>query len=931
MPSEDEDLLLVKPLGGTEEEITGVYLPLAFKEDLPLKTRFPKPTEEDIGDFFSAKLLYNACRLSFRNAAGPFRSIGKYSFRPRAYQIVPMIMSLRQEFPVRLLIADDVGIGKTIESLMIVRELMDRGHIKRFAIVCLPHLCEQWQLELRDKFGIEAEIIRSSTAAKLDRRIQGDESVFHYYPYQVISVDYIKSDQRSQTFIHECPELVIVDEAHTCARPKGASLAQMQRHHLIHQIAQKEGQHLILCTATPHSGKPEEFQSLLGLLDPTFEAIGLEQADEKARSNIAQHFVQRRRKDIEKWVSKRYAEDTTFPERESFEVPYELSNEYKLLFDEVLQFARGLVVEEATNHRRQRMQYWTALGLLRGIMSSPRMGVAMLETRAAKALASEEADWAGRPNPVIDSDYGQEGDNAPLDLMESVELSDTEWGQLKRMAEKLSSFENGEKDGKLLEAAKLLAQWLKEGFNPIIFCRYINTAEYVGEALKGIFGSKRNIGVEVVTSNDPDELRKEKVDAMERYKQRILVATDCMSEGINLQRLFTAVIHYDLPWNPNRLEQREGRVDRFGQRSKKVKVGLLYGKDNPIDGVVLKVLLRKAIAIKRSIGISVPFPEDNQSIMDAVGKAILLKPQAAKDYVQLNLFGDQSEFKEAEQQVERAYKRAEEREKATRSIFAQHAINAQDIETDLQMIDEAIGNVAAVESFVQDAVAFLGGEAKPFREGYKLFNANLPFALQSFFGDGQDHIVISFDSPTPEGYRYIGRNHPLVEQLCQVVLNDAVDGDGEQRVARVSVIRTDRVKERTTVLELRVRNVISNLRGTQELVAEEMILRGYRGLPRDGDWIEDAEVLKELLNAIPIGEVAASEKRDLLLDALEDLDDNGPWKEISERIGRRRSEKLIEAHERARAGLGSGHNFKVVEPILPLDVMGIYILLPGLD
>ena len=105
--------------------------------------------------------------------------------------MVPLIMALRQPGPVRLLIADDVGVGKTIEALLVLKELLERREIKRFAIVVLPHLCEQWQAELQDKFGIEAVIIRSNTQARLDREIHGDTSVYEYYPYQIISNDYI--------------------------------------------------------------------------------------------------------------------------------------------------------------------------------------------------------------------------------------------------------------------------------------------------------------------------------------------------------------------------------------------------------------------------------------------------------------------------------------------------------------------------------------------------------------------------------------------------------------------------------------------------------------------------------------------------------------------------------------------------------------------
>ncbi|MCX6148121.1 MAG: SNF2-related protein, partial [Candidatus Kapabacteria bacterium] len=154
-PSADKNLLLLKPLGGSEEEITGIYLPLKFKEDEIVESSFPIPQSSDIKDFKTAKLLFDATRLAFRNASGPFRSIAKLSFRPRSYQIVPLIMALKLD-TIRLLIADDVGIGKTIEALLIVKELLERKEIKRFAIICLPHLCEQWQEELKDKFGIDA-------------------------------------------------------------------------------------------------------------------------------------------------------------------------------------------------------------------------------------------------------------------------------------------------------------------------------------------------------------------------------------------------------------------------------------------------------------------------------------------------------------------------------------------------------------------------------------------------------------------------------------------------------------------------------------------------------------------------------------------------------------------------------------------------------
>ena len=341
LPSEDKDLLIVKPLGGSDDEITGIYLPLGVETDQPVDAHFCAPGAADLGDIATARLLYDSARLAFRHGAGPFRALAKLSFRPRAYQMVPLIMALRQD-TVRLLIADDVGVGKTIEALLIVKELLERRKIKRFAIVCLPHLCEQWQEEIRAKLDLEAVIIRSNTQARLDRQIQGDTSVYDYYPYQVISIDFIKSDTRRDVFIEQCPELVIVDEAHTCARPSGASASQQQRYHLVSDIARKPGQQIILLTATPHSGKPEEFHSLLGLLGSDFETLDLPRSTQTQRRELARFFVQRKRADVEKWMG----EDTPFPEREAFEWPYDLSKGYGHFFDEILDFARKLIAPD---------------------------------------------------------------------------------------------------------------------------------------------------------------------------------------------------------------------------------------------------------------------------------------------------------------------------------------------------------------------------------------------------------------------------------------------------------------------------------------------------------------------------------------------------------------------------------------------------------
>ncbi len=933
LPSDDPDLLVVKPLGGSDDEIAGIYLPLQIESDRPQDARFEPPTTTDLGDVSTARLLYDSARLAFRNGAGPFRALAKLSFRPRAYQIVPLIMALRQDV-VRLLVADDVGVGKTIEALLIVRELLERRKIKRFAVVCLPHLCEQWQEEIRSKLDIEAVIIRSNTQARLDRQIQGDASVYDYYPYQIVSIDFIKSDTRRAVFIEQCPELVIVDETHTCARPAGASASQQQRYLLISRIAAKPAQHLVMLTATPHSGKPEEFQSLLGLLNPEFESLDLPTSTQGQRRALAAHFVQRKRADVEKWMD----EDTPFPKRDSIEWPYDLSPGYAAFFDEILEFARKLVVPDSTSQRRKRVQYWTALALLRGVMSSPGAGVKMLNTRLdALGAAVPDRDLtvgeeleSDADNPVRDLDFGVEGDNAPTQIVERGDWTDHQRRQLRQFAARLGTLSGIEHDQKLFAAAIVLEDWIGHGFKPVVFCRYIETANYLGQYLEPALRKKfPKLNLRVVTSEDPDDLRKQRIAEMAGDKPRVLVATDCLSEGINLQDLFTAVLHYDLPWNPNRLEQREGRVDRFGQKAPEVKTCLLYGADNPIDGIVLDVLLRKVREIKKATGINVPFPEDSQSIIDTITQALLLNPNrriARKRDTQQQMVFDFSSFQEAaaaKATITRKIDEAAEREKVSRGIFSQNAIKSQEIEEDLRSVDEAIGDPRAVENFVSAALTNLFGvQITKAPAGYQIVTGNLPPQLVDLLPVGP-LVKVSFESPTPEGYHYLGRNHRFVEQLCQLVMANTINRH-DKRAARAAVIRTQQVDRKTTLLLFRCRNVIEQSKGGHQIVAEEMLLWGWRGTPEEREYLEHAEAKTLLTAARASSNLSAQAIDSFLENELRLLASFGSQFDV---IAEEQAKRLVAAHERFSSLMDKQH-FQVVYPVLPMDLLGIYVLLP---
>ena len=627
LPQSQEDFLVVRPLGGTDAEVAGIDTNL--ETVTPATFELPDPTR--VGDFQSCRLLRDAIRLGFRSSAGPFRSFGKIAVEPRPYQLVPLLMALKLD-PVRLLIADDVGIGKTVESLLIARELLDRAEVNGLTILCPPHLAEQWRDELQDKFHIDAELVLASTARRLDR-ICGSKSVFDVFPNTIVSLDYIKNDSRRFDFVQHCSNFVIVDEAHTCTAlgQPGKANTRQQRHEVVKALAENEERNILLVTATPHSGNEEGFRSLLGLLNPEFSELPSDLSGEqnrKHREKLAKFFVQRRRGDIRHYLQS----DTSFPERLEQEQTYQLgTSEYRKLFDRLLNYAREVVEDSADMSRvRQRVRWWAALGLLRSLASSPAAAAATLRTKSKvlEAESAEEADRSASAN-VLDQDGGRRRFTRRLArsrhhrqyrrrshrglASESVCLR---WRALRKRLE-------GDGDPKLMRIVPIIKKLVKEDNRPILFCRFIATADYLAEQLRKKL--PKDVAVISVTGRIPPTERELRINGLREHDKYVLVCTDCLSEGINLQHLFDSVIHYDLSWNPTRHEQREGRVDRFGQPKENVKVMTYYGTDNQIDGVVLEVLINKHKKIRKATGVSVPVPTTSNAVLEALYEGLLLR------------------------------------------------------------------------------------------------------------------------------------------------------------------------------------------------------------------------------------------------------------------------------------------------------------------
>lgn len=939
LPESASDLLVLRPLGGSDEDVAAVFPALEPVHD----ARFPAPSVADRGDAHAAALLRSALRIGFRSGAGPFRSLAGIAVEPRAYQLVPLLMALRQR-TVRMLIADDVGIGKTIEAGLIASELLAQGSARRLAVLCSPALAEQWQEELRTKFGIDAEPVLASTVSKLERGLDLGQSLFDRHPHVVVSTDFIKSTRHRDDFIRHCPDLVIVDEAHTCVvADERAGTASQLRYELLHRISADPDRHLLLVTATPHSGKENAFRALLGLVRSDLATADLE--SDAGRRALAAHFVQRKRADVRQFLTPSdglpddsMREDTAFPSDRFFkDETYRLSPAYRALLDDAIAYASERVASAGDRTKREaRIAWWSAIALLRSLVSSPRAAAQTLVTRSATALAStaDEADRLGAP--LI-------RDLAEADALEGIDVSpgaETEESgvRLAELADRAAKLEGPTEDRKLAVLQQQLKSLLADGYHPIVFCRYIPTAEYIAEHLDGKLGRKTVI--RAVTGTLSPQQRQLRIDdlandtADDPAARRVLVATDCLSEGINLQHHFDAVVHYDLAWNPTRHDQREGRVDRYGQRRDAVKVVTLYGSDNGIDGKVLDVLIKKHRQIRKDLGVSVSVPDAaSAGVTDAIVEWLLMRNERPE---QASLF-EMEDIEEKATSLEADWKSAAERERASRSRFAQRSIRPEEVAREVAAIRDVLGRPIEVRSFVRRALAELNGVVRDTADGdFAAELSGAPVGLRDVLapivgGEAveRDRLLYFRVSPTVDrGEAALVRTDPVVGAISAYVLNAALDEKvaGPRPARRCGVIRTRQVDTRTTLLLVRYRFhlTLPSRVGARQMVAEDVRLLAFSGSPGNARWLS-SEDAATLLDATPDENTDPAFAERAMQRALDALD--GTYSRLDS-YGDELAAELLAAHRRVRAASGEIVRGVNVTAQKPADILGAYVYLP---
>lgn len=932
--AEAPELMYLRPLTGATDETVAVHRGLtnliggALPAERVAPSTFAPPQPEDVADATSSHLLWQAARLTLREGATPFRSLGRISVRPRVYQFVPLLMALRLD-PVRLFIADDVGVGKTIEALLVARELLDRGEIRRICVLSPPYLCDQWQRELSQKLNLDAVVIRSGTVSQLERQKAGTDSIYQQYPIQVASIDFLKSDRNRHQFLLHCPEFVIVDEAHGAAA-NDRSASQQQRHQLIREVAKDKSRHVVLLTATPHSGIETGFQSLLGLMDPKFAGWDVANLDEKGRIELARHFVQRTRRDIENdWEG-----EHCFPQRLSEDKEYELSDTYRDLFRRTYEFCTELVrTGEGLDNRKRRVRYWAALSLLRSVMSSPAAATAALTNRRSRLeeTESETPDYTFAPL-VFESSDDRTDDGAAGPAVDAAEatLPDAGKRKLKDLAARAGTLAHTKDDSKVVGCAALVDELLRDGYHPIIWCRFIATAQYVGQHLQDALKKHRGLQVVVVTGLDGDEERRARIDQVDATQPRVLVATDCLSEGINLQDRFNAAVHYDLPWNPNRLEQREGRVDRYGQPSKTVKAIRYFSPDNAVDGVVLDVLLNKAREIHRTLGTHVPVPEESESVTQALMNALFIRANRVDSPQQALDFGEDVPVQV--RSFHQDWDREAQREKVNRTRFAQRALKPAEVKEELETADAVLGDPTAVRAFVLNAAQRLNLHLRPSGEDVYTVavsdaaTAGIPATIRDALSSGdRGQWRVSFTSPTPDGAEYLGRNHKFVAALARFLMEEALTRHGAATASRCGVIRTKAVDTPTFVLLLRVRYLIEQPHKPPMLSEEVLLAGGSERSAGQVQWMTESAALHHLTEAQPDANVRLADKQAAAAHLL------NMWPDLQSDVAAQiegRAKALEVAHKRVRQAVSLRVRELSVRPQLPPDLLGILVLQP---
>lgn len=541
------------------------------------------PTWKFDGDGEMFRLVSEAYRIQLAHLFDPLLAVHTSDVEPYPHQLTAVYEEMLPRQPLRYLLADDPGAGKTIMTGLYLKELIVRGDLKRCVIVCPGSLVEQWQSELYQRFQLPFEIL---TRDRIDNALG---NIFQEENLLICRLDQLSRNEAIQEKLEESNwDIIVCDEAHKMSASFYGGEVRATKRYRLGQLLGKLTRHFLLLTATPHNGKEADFQLFMALLDPDrFEGRFRDGVHAVDTTDLMRRMV---KEDLLKFDGTRL-----FPERYANTINYELSELEKCLYDEVT----GYVRKEMNRAERLKGQQGNRIGfaltiLQRRLASSPeaiyrsiQRRRERLEERLSDTQFENQAEITGIPSSPEEADDFY--DEAPAEEIETKEEEvvarasaartitelQAEIQTLKDLEALAQRVRQSETDRKWEELSDLLqgrstASAAEELFNSqghrrklIIFTEHRDTLHYLTERIRTLIGNPETV-VTIHGSMRSEERRRVQEVFMQDPAVQILVATDAAGEGINLQRAHL-MVNYDLPWNPNRIEQRFGRIHRIGQ------------------------------------------------------------------------------------------------------------------------------------------------------------------------------------------------------------------------------------------------------------------------------------------------------------------------------------------------------------------------------
>ena len=793
-----------------------------------------KPAELDkisknlVGDFQAQRMLLYAYQFDLMHGSAPFLSLQRSAVIPFNYQMVPLILALEKP-KARILIADDVGLGKTIEAGLIISELKQRGKIKRILILTPANLKEQWQEAMEYFFHIDSRIISSLSRKEYEKQLPAGANPWQYFQVVIASIDYAKMPEVKHLIQEQNWDLLLVDEVHLCARPHASFRAskQMKRYELIRDLG-KLVPNVLFLTATPHNGYTDSFASILEILNQkivkvTSGNIFLDKP--AAKYNVCQ----RNRKKLEDWYKKQQ-KPSPFPHRKAKEIFVDVNESKKLAtcYNQVLEYGDRLLLNTQNSGKQFNIATWVAFHLQKRAISSPYALVKSIENRLLtiqNKLVIEETEEDVLSGSVQDLFFEDRmTDEMASSKLDKELIDDTDKILLEDLLKLAKSIKPAD-DVKFQELKnKVLPELLYIDPKVIIFTKYKDTLDYLGSNLSGD-------DFDIFTMHGDLSLNKrhEIFLHFENSQKAILIATDVISEGLNLQRLASCIVHYELPWNPNRLEQRNGRVDRIGQLKEYVHIRT-FVLDKTLDKDILDLLITKANNIREDRGYSAAYFGDEDYIKSVLQEATNRSKKRRKKKMQEGptLFDSigQDKVKEAvkksisKEEDEKRLKKIEEE-----SFYDSLNIDLPEIDKRISETQAIVGSQSDVELFVKATATFFRSVIIDRKDGFQDIKINDPRLELPKYGDKLTKIT--FDPEiglTHPDATVLEIGHPFVRRLIEIVKSEFFGKNGIY--GRNAWYYSNQVSAVSFVYNVLVRYTVGL---KEKQVIEEMLTFGFDG------------------------------------------------------------------------------------------------------